>query len=142
MSKASVSILGYGSQGRAMAKNLAESGYEVRIGLRADSQTKELVAADNLRSATLREVLVGLLNETQIDQLMKYREESPDCTLFEAMEDMEMRDKDKMMGKVMTLLTDMSLCHGLWVIARGKTRSWYSFHVRRHSDQRHWSFQW
>ena len=90
----------------------------------------------------LREVLAGLLGEGQIDQLIKYRDESPDCTLFEALGKIEMRDKDKMMGKVMTLLTDMSLCHGLWVIARGRTRSWYSFHVRRNSDQRHWSFQW
>lgn len=29
-----------------------------------------------------------------------------------------------------SLLTDQSACHGLWVIARGPTRSWYSLAVR------------
>jgi len=90
----------------------------------------------------LRETLVGVLNESQLDKLVRYRDKSPDCTLLEALDSIEMKDADKTIGKAMTLLSDMSLCHGLWVIARGQTRSWYSFHVRRSSDQRHWSFEW
>ena len=33
-----VAIIGYGSQGHAHALNLKDSGVEVRVGLRADSQ--------------------------------------------------------------------------------------------------------
>jgi len=92
--------------------------------------------------AVLREMLSRLLNEGQIDKLLKYRDKSPDCTLLEAISSIELSDRDEMTGRIMNLLTDMSLCHGLWVIARGRTRSWFSFHVRRVSDQRQWSFQW
>ena len=90
----------------------------------------------------LREALVGVFNETQLNELIKYRDRSPDCTLLEALDSIEMQNAEETIGKAMTLLTDMSLCHGLWVIARGKTRCWYSLHVRRRSDGRHWSFQW
>ncbi len=95
----------------------------------------------------LRVTLAGLLNEGQIAELINYRDQSPDCTLMEALEkiempDSEIRDRDKIFGEVMEILTDMSLCHGLWVIAHGGARNYYSFHVRRNSDQRHWSFQW
>ena len=43
-----VGIVGYGNQGRAQALNLAESGVDVKIGLRPGSETREQVIRDRL----------------------------------------------------------------------------------------------
>ena len=45
-----VAILGYGSQGRAHALNLKDSGVQVIVGLRPDSRTNKKVKADGLHS--------------------------------------------------------------------------------------------
>lgn len=47
-----VAILGYGSQGHAHAQNLADSGVDVVVGLRADSSSREAAREDGLRVAT------------------------------------------------------------------------------------------
>ena len=44
-----VAILGYGSQGHAHALNLKDSGVDVVVGLRADSESVEKAKADGLR---------------------------------------------------------------------------------------------
>ena len=36
-----VAVIGYGSQGHAHALNLSESGVDVRVGLRADSSSRQ-----------------------------------------------------------------------------------------------------
>ena len=43
-----VALIGYGSQGRAIARNLHDSGYKVRVGLRAESDNRELASSDSL----------------------------------------------------------------------------------------------
>ncbi len=48
--KKKVAVLGYGSQGRAHALNLNDSGVEVVVGLRPDSSTNKKVKADGLKS--------------------------------------------------------------------------------------------
>lgn len=52
-----VAVLGYGSQGRAQALNLADSGVEVVVGLRPGSASAERVQADGLPLATLDEAV-------------------------------------------------------------------------------------
>src|SRR5690625_1853442 len=47
-----VAVLGYGSQGRAQALNLADSGVDVVVGLRPGSASAERVQADGLPLAT------------------------------------------------------------------------------------------
>ena len=47
-----VAILGYGSQGHAHAQNLADSGVDVVVGLRADSSSRAAAREDGLRVAT------------------------------------------------------------------------------------------
>src|SRR5580700_11468673 len=44
-----VAIMGYGSQGHAHALNLAESGVDVRVGLRPGSSSKEKAEGAGLR---------------------------------------------------------------------------------------------
>ncbi len=47
-----VAVLGYGSQGHAHAQNLAESGVDVVVGLKANSASRAAVKEDGLRVAT------------------------------------------------------------------------------------------
>jgi len=50
-----VAVLGYGSQGRAHALNLKDSGVEVTVGLRKDSPSWERAEADGLAAAGVHE---------------------------------------------------------------------------------------
>jgi len=47
-----VAVLGYGSQGHAQARNLADSGVDVVVGLREESGSRDEAEADGLRVAT------------------------------------------------------------------------------------------
>ena len=84
----------------------------------------------NLRRAerpVLRGTLTGLLTETGIAKLEALRRDKPGVTLTEVSQHLALaKDKAEALGQV---ATDASQCHGLWVIAQGATRSWYSFHV-------------
>ncbi|KIX12418.1 ketol-acid reductoisomerase [Dethiosulfatarculus sandiegensis] len=50
-----ICVLGYGSQGRAHARNLHDSGLDVVVGLREGSKTFAKVEADGLRAAPAQE---------------------------------------------------------------------------------------
>ena len=54
-----VAVLGYGSQGRAHALNLKESGVDVTVGLRKDSSSWERVEADGLTVSGVHEACSG-----------------------------------------------------------------------------------
>ncbi|MBW1712983.1 MAG: ketol-acid reductoisomerase [Deltaproteobacteria bacterium] len=54
-----ICILGYGSQGRAHALNLHDSGLEVVVGLRDKSRTFDQVSQDGLTAAPLDQALAG-----------------------------------------------------------------------------------
>ncbi len=54
-----VCILGYGSQGRAHARNLADSGVDVVVGLRSGSKSAGVVEADGLKWAEMAEAVEG-----------------------------------------------------------------------------------
>lgn len=55
----SIAIIGYGSQGRAHALNLHDSGANVCVGLREGSSTKAKVEADGLVAKNLAEAVFG-----------------------------------------------------------------------------------
>jgi ketol-acid reductoisomerase len=48
--KKAVAMIGYGSQGRALALNLRDSGYNVLIGLRAKSKSRTIARKDGFKS--------------------------------------------------------------------------------------------
>jgi len=55
LTERTVAVLGYGSQGHAHARNLADSGVEVVVGLREDSDSRPAAREDGLEVATPRE---------------------------------------------------------------------------------------
>jgi ketol-acid reductoisomerase len=52
-----IAVLGYGSQGRAHALNLRDSGYEVVVGLRKDSPSWTAAEADGFPVASINEAV-------------------------------------------------------------------------------------
>ena len=54
-----IAVLGYGSQGRAHALNLRDSGFDVVVGLRKDSSSWSRAEADGLTLATVTEACSG-----------------------------------------------------------------------------------
>ena len=54
-----LAVLGYGSQGRAHALNLKDSGVDVTVGLRKDSKSWERAEADGLAVAGVHEAVSG-----------------------------------------------------------------------------------
>jgi len=87
-----VAVLGYGSQGHAHALNLAESGVDVRVGLREGSTSKAKAEEAGLRvtsiaqAAAEADVIMVLLPDT--DQAETYRNDiephlqQGDCLMF------------------------------------------------------------
>jgi ketol-acid reductoisomerase len=59
LSGARVAVIGYGSQGRAHALNLRDSGVDVTVGLRKDSPSWERATADGVAVAAVHEVCSG-----------------------------------------------------------------------------------
>jgi len=55
LSTARIAVIGYGSQGRAHALNLRDSGLDVVVGLRKDSDSWERAEAEGLSVASLHE---------------------------------------------------------------------------------------
>lgn len=49
----SVAVIGYGSQGRAISRNLRDSGYAVTVGLRPDSRSRRRAQRDGLIVRTI-----------------------------------------------------------------------------------------
>lgn len=56
---ARIAVIGYGNQGRAQALNLRDGGFDVRVGLRPASASRDLAAADGLTVATPAEAADG-----------------------------------------------------------------------------------
>ncbi|RMH93102.1 ketol-acid reductoisomerase [Lysobacter pythonis] len=54
-----IAIVGYGSQGRAHALNLRDSGFDVRIGLRPNGPTWHKAEADGFKPAPVAEAVAG-----------------------------------------------------------------------------------
>jgi hypothetical protein len=73
--------------------------------------------------SVLREMAAGALTESELAKLLELRYAQPDCTLEEAIKFLEL--KKEQVAKVRQAITDESLCHSLWIVAQGQTRSWY-----------------
>ncbi len=52
--KDTIAVLGYGSQGRAIALNLRDSGYQVAVGLREKSRSRAQARQEKIQATTIR----------------------------------------------------------------------------------------
>jgi hypothetical protein len=75
----------------------------------------------------LREMLDEAVTESELADLVAFRDGAPDCTLAEALGAMRMT-KDRA-ERLRGLMTDDSTCHSVWVLAEGAARNWYRFFV-------------
>lgn len=53
--KNNITVLGYGSQGRAISLNLRDSGFDITVGLRAGSRSRQKLKKDKLKAATIKD---------------------------------------------------------------------------------------
>lgn len=67
-----VAVIGYGSQGRAQAMNMAESGLNVVVGLRPDGGSWKVAEEDGLEVMTVDEASRNLTSSI-CSYLMKYK---------------------------------------------------------------------
>jgi ketol-acid reductoisomerase len=68
-----IAIVGYGSQGRAHARNLHDGGHDVVVALREDSSSRETVKADGLTFDTIE----GAVGRADIVMILAPDEEQP-----------------------------------------------------------------
>ncbi len=57
--KDTIAVVGYGSQGRAMALNLNDSGYTVVVGLRKGSKSRVSARREGIRTATIADAVTS-----------------------------------------------------------------------------------
>ena len=96
--------------------------------------------------AVLREVTSGCLDENDLDTLVRAREQDPGISLTKALTFLKIdgtrsdeaqalqKLTEKKRDEAMTLLTDSSHCHSLWIIVHGKTRNCYRLYVNQFGD--------
>lgn len=92
----------------------------------------------------IRQVTDGLLNDYQVAGLLRFRSDTPDASLAEALIHLDL--SDTLAGKVRIVMTDASACHSLWVVAESDSRQWHHLFIQ---DERaslvvggQWSFAW
>ncbi len=82
LARSTICVIGYGSQGRAHARNLHDSGVKVVVGLRPDSPSFQRVADDGLEAAPVAEAasradLVAFLLPDPAQPQAYYQEVAP-----------------------------------------------------------------
>lgn len=85
----------------------------------------------NLRRATpavVRQACDRQVAAAAIDALLSARQRDPRRPLASILDDLKSVSHDER-AKLRDLLTDESACHGLWIVARGRQRSWYTLAV-------------
>jgi len=88
--------------------------------------------AVNIRRAppnVVREACRGELPATLVEALLAKRAERPFRRLSAMLSRME-DVSDEELGRVSEHLTSRSRCHGLWIVAHGEQRDWYTLAVR------------
>ena len=92
----------------------------------------------------LREVLAGSLDESDVAKILAFRREQPDGTLYELLRHLDLTGKKAQSAG--ELLTDVSHCRSLWIIAEGRTRRWYRLYVDQAGDMQNdlgqWIYRW
>jgi len=106
-----VAIIGYGSQGRAHAMNLKDSGCEVIVGLRDGSPTAAKARADGLTVMPVAEAakaasLVALLTPDMSHEAIFASEIAPNLEQGDAMSSLDLADYTGLYGEEVDALTE------------------------------------
>lgn len=92
----------------------------------------------------LRTVLEGSLSAYAVDRLVRLREEDREASLEQLLKDLDLEDDAR--AAAFARLTSKSSCHSLWIVGRGRTRSWHRFIVEQAgdagNDSGRWTFAW
>jgi len=92
----------------------------------------------------LKEMLDGVLTQTQVEEALAYRRQAPDCTLGELLTHLQLTLDRR--AQAASALTDTSSCHSVWVVAQGTTRKWYFLYVSKEAPApakpERWSYAW
>jgi len=92
----------------------------------------------------LREALGAALSEHQLARLIALREEMPEAGLETLLTELEL--EEDVQAAVRDRLTEVSACHSLWLVVRGRTRRWYRLAVDQGGDAANdagrWTFVW
>jgi len=113
----------------------------------------------NVRRAdreVMRYALAGLVTETELDAMCRLRLERPGCAADEMLAALEL--PDARLAPLAKAVTDTSLCHSLWIVARPvpgtgaaganrrSGRAWHRLFVVQRGDAENdageWTFQW
>jgi len=145
-------VLDFDSPGELMEEDtellgVSEHITEIRPGLataRLTCWTDGRVNFKRSETIVLKEILEGVFTDSQVYDLVCYKQQSPDCLLAEALNSLELSREQVEVAK--KLLTDESFCQSVWVGAHGMTRDWYGLYVTRHvagnPEPRRWRFEW
>jgi type II secretory pathway component PulK len=85
----------------------------------------------NLRRASeavVQEACTEVLGPQVVSLLLSARQRNPYRSLSAILLELDKIDADDK-AKVLSCVTDRSACHGLWIIARSESRSWYTLAV-------------
>ena len=58
-----IAVIGYGSQGRAQSRNMADSGANVIVGVRENGSSWNLAKEDGMTVKTIEDALVSILQK-------------------------------------------------------------------------------
>lgn len=101
----------------------------------------------NLRRAeipVLREVLAGIVTESQLAALADWRKKDPEYTLSDALVHMQLTEEQ--IDQMIPLTIEASNCHSVWVFAKGPARQWHRLYVRQADEgadaPQRWTFAW
>lgn len=75
----------------------------------------------------LQEAMKGLVDDSLLSQLLQIRESLPDCTLGEALSQMELKGTQR--RQILRYITDQSNFYSLWVVVEGQTRLWHRLFI-------------
>ena len=74
-----------------------------------------------------QEAMKGLVDDSLLGGLLQIRESLPDCTLGEALSQMELKSSQR--NELLRHITDQSSCYSLWVVVEGPTRLWHRLYI-------------
>ena len=105
------------------------SGVASRITLWGDGRLNYHSAS----AEAMRLLTRGILNDEQVEMLLRYRTEHPKASMDDATASLKL--EVALRDRLRKVLVDRSNCYSAWIIAAGPTRRWYQLSISSASPQ-------